>query len=380
MKIAYLITRMDEYGGAQIHVRDLSQWMVQNGHDVTVMSGKAGRVFDEIKNNGVHCVEISELKRPVHILKDWRAFVQIRRALQDIRPDIVSCHSSKAGLIGRLAARSLGIKVIFTAHGWSFTTGVPYHKRMVYRALEKFAALFGDHIITVSHFDRDLAIRYNIAPSNKMTAIHNAMLPLPLRRSVTNINPQLVMVARFGPQKDHYTLLNALARLRDKSWHLHLVGNGDDNAVKQQAEQLQLSEKITFHGERHDVPEFLSRQDIFLLISHWEGFPRAILEAMRAGLPVITTETAGSPESVDDGETGYVVPEHDPVELAEKIRILLDDAELRVAMGKAGRKRFEEDFTFDKMADKTLAIYQNVTGKIPTKPTASKEQNHRKIG
>jgi len=362
MKIAYLITSMDKYGSAQAHVRDLSQWMDENGHDVSLLSGEPCCILDDpTKNNGVEYIRIPDLKPSANLLGDWRAFRQIRNALQYINPDIVSCHLSRAGLIGRLAARSLGLKVIFTAHGWLFTTGVPYYRYFIYKALEKMAALFGDHIITVSHFDRDLAIRHNIAPPNKITTIHTAIVPQPLQHTATNIDPQLVMVARFDPKKDHYTLLNALANLRDKAWHLHLVGSGDDSAVRQQAEQLQLSGRMTFHGERNDIPTFLLQQDIFLLISHWEGFPRVILEAMCAGLPVITTETAGSPESVDDGETGCVVPEHDPIELAEKIATLLDDRELRIAMGKSGRKRFEEDFTFNKMATRTFSIYKTIT-------------------
>lgn len=381
MKIVYLITRMDEYGGAQVHVRDMALWMRDQGHDVTVLSGYPGRVSDVLLQNGIDYRCVPSLIHPIRPVQDWKAFLRLRRLLKAVGPDLVSCHSSKAGLIGRLAARSLGIKVIFTAHGWSFSATVARPTKWLYAQLERLSARFGDHIITVSRFDRDLAIKKHIAAPGAITAIHNGMpiLPAPPQPASAAV-PQLVMVARFGAQKDHYTLLGALEILKEKPWHLHLVGNGDEGPTRQQAVDLDISHKITFHGERDDVSDFLTRQDIFLLISHWEGFPRSILEAMRAGLPVITTDTAGSPEAVTDGETGHVVAECDPVELSEAISRLLDDPELRTAMGRAGRKRYEEDFTFDRMAAETLTVYQNVTGQAPSKRQAPPEQPLRKYG
>lgn len=380
MKIVYLITRMDEYGGAQIHIRDLCQWMQGEGHDVAVISGRPGRVSKDLMALGIEYHEIPDLDRPINILKDWKSYKHLKEKLRSIRPDIVSCHSSKAGLLGRLAAHSLGIKVIFTAHGWSFTTGIPRIKKTVYKYFEKFGALFGNHIITVSHFDRDLALEGKIDAPENVTCIHNGMPWLAEVNKEKSVIPQLVMVARFSPQKDHFTLLNALGKIQDKPWHLHLIGKGDDTTVKTQATQAGIVDRITFHGERYDIPDLLPTLDVFLLISHWEGFPRSILEAMRAGLPVITTDTAGSPESVSDGETGYVVEEHDPVALAEKIQTLLEDVELRQAMGKAGRKRYEEEFTFDTMAVKTLKVYESVTGRAPQERQASQEQPLRKFG
>lgn len=374
MKITYIVTRADHYGGAQIHIRDLSKWMHNHGHDVTVIGGWMGVLSDEVIANGVKFRQAPSLNRTIHPIKDIKAFFQIRKILKETQPDIVSCHSSKAGLVGRIAAWTLGIKSIFTAHGWAFTDGIQPIKKQIFRFIEWFSAFFGNHIITVSRYDKVLALQYGVAKSKQMTVVHNGKPMRPYeRRDNTNKTPQLCMVARFSDQKDHTTLLNALGGLKDKDWHLNLIGDGDNTDYQALAIALDIQDKVTFHGQRHDVPDFLDTQDVYMLISHWEGFPRSIVEAMRSGLPVITTRTAGSPEAVDQFRSGYVVPERNPKSLERAINMLISDPLRRETMGENGRKRYERYFTFDKMAYKTLNVYETVLGKERTEHPSSQE-------
>ena len=369
MKIVYIITRADEYGGAQVHVRDLSKWMRNHGHEVHVIGGQYGIVSKDIEENDVIFHEAPALIRHIHPIKDLKAFFEVRKILKNINPDIVSCHSSKAGLIGRIVARTMRKKAVFTAHGWAFTEGVSWKKKYIFRALEWFMAFIGNHIITVSRFDKIIALQYGVTRAKNMTVVHNGMpYRPPPPNAHSNDIPQLCMIARFSEQKDHTTLLNALAMIeKDKDWHLNLVGNGDDAPYRALALSLGIEKKVTFHGQRTDVPDFLETQDIYLLISHWEGFPRSIIEAMRASLPVITTKTAGSPESVDQFRTGYVVPEKDPYKLYRAVNLLISDPLRCATMGEFGRKRYEKHFTFDEMAYKTLNVYETVLGQEPSK-------------
>jgi len=247
MKIAYLITRMDEFGGAQVHVRDLCLWMKGQSHEPLLLSGWPGKVSDFLEQNGVTYTEIEDLQRQIHPVKDLKAFLQIRRVLKEQKPDILTCHSSKAGILGRLAAWSLGIPVVFTAHGWAFTDGVPKTQRMIYKIIEKFCALFGNHIITVSNFDRELALKNHIAPEDKITAIWNGMpyVPLVSRAHDTSAPLKILMVARVGPQKDHARLLRALKACREQNWTLGFVGGGDDLELRHLAYELGLDEWST---------------------------------------------------------------------------------------------------------------------------------------
>lgn len=361
MKIAYIITAVDHYGGAQVHIKDITQWMRDRGHNVTVMAGSPGIVSDTLLAHDIPFREIPSLKRFIHPWQDLRAFFQTRRILKSIKPDIVSCHSSKAGIIGRLAAWSLGIPGVFTAHGWAFTEGISSRKRQFYAVIERLCAMISAHIITVSQYDKFLALDRQITRARNITVIHNGM---PYRDASVkfhaNKTPQLVMVARFAAPKDHTTLLNALGMITDQPWHLNLIGAGDDTIYRAITKSLNIEHRVTFHGQRTDIDDYLPTQDIFLLISDWEGFPRSIIEAMRASLPVITTRVGGCAESVSQFQNGYVIPKQDALTLARIIKKLINDPKLAQSMGQIGRTRFERYFTFDHMANQTLRVYESV--------------------
>jgi len=172
---------------------------------------------------------------------------------------------------------------------------------------------------------------------------------------------RLVMVARLSYWKDQPTLLHALSGLKDLEWQLDLVGEGPlRGQLEELVQSLGLSSRVNFLGYRRDVPERIAEVQMFLLISKWEGFPRSILEAMRAGLPVVATDVGGVKESVVDGTTGFVIPPGDKDRLRDCLCKLITSYELRVSMGRAGRARYEEKFTFDRLVDRTVKVYESV--------------------
>lgn len=143
--------------------------------------------------------------------------------MQDINPDLVSLHSSKAGILGRIPTALEKIPATFTAHGWAFTGGVNPKKRFVYRNIEKIIALLAARIIAVSNYDRDLALQHKICKPHKITAVQNGMLDITpnLFADPSSSPPRLIMVARFKEPKDHLLLIQALNELK----HLNV---GDD--------------------------------------------------------------------------------------------------------------------------------------------------------
>jgi len=134
--------------------------------------------------------------------------------------------------------------------------------------------------------------------------------------------------------------------------------------VERLALELGLSQRIRFLGARQDVAEILAGAQVFILASHWEGFPRSILEAMRAGLPVIASNVGGVREAVIHGKTGLLVPRGDVPALREAIEALLINPDSRIRMGELGRKRYEAHFTFDRMVEETLAVYESVLAEL----------------
>jgi glycosyltransferase involved in cell wall biosynthesis len=140
MKIAYFLTLGSPIGGAQIHVRDLSQWMAEKGHECHVLCGDPGNFGKQLQSQSVNFHVLKSLKRQIKPIGDWKALTEIARVLKKIKPDILSTHSSKAGILGRAAARFIGIPCIFTAHGWAFTGGTSSAVQIMYRSIEKIAA------------------------------------------------------------------------------------------------------------------------------------------------------------------------------------------------------------------------------------------------
>jgi glycosyltransferase involved in cell wall biosynthesis len=363
VRLVYVVTRADRIGGALVHVRDLASAMQSAGHHVTVLTGGTGCFTEQLAERDIPFVALRHLSRPIRPLADARALLEMRGVLKRLRPQLISTHSTKAGWLGRMAARSLGVPVVFTAHGWSFTDGVPPLAAFVHLWAERVAGPFADRIITVSQFDRELAVKHRVASARKIVAVHNGMPDVApaLRADARRCPPHMVMVARFEEQKDHATLLRALGRLTAMPWTLELIGDGpliDD--ARELTRAVGISDRVQFVGARNDVERRLAGAQLFLLISHWEGFPRSILEAMRAGLPVVASRAGGAAESVDHGVTGVVVRPRDVGELAHALGPLLTDAELRHRLGNAGRQRYEEAFTFQQMLGHTVAVYDQV--------------------
>jgi glycosyltransferase involved in cell wall biosynthesis len=344
-------------------VRDLSVIAREHGHEVTVLTGGEGPFTEDLSDHGVPWLSIPRLGRPIRPVDDWLAFHQIRAALRKLDPAVTSTHSSKAGLLGRLAAWSLGHRAIFTAHGWAFHPSVPRYQALVYRYFERLGARFATRIITVSEFDRQLALNAGVAPESKFVTVHNGIPDVPpaLRAAADAAVPHLIMVARFEDPKDHRTLFQALVGLRHMPWELDLIGDGPLLGETQgHAAALGISDRVRFWGSRKDVAERLAKSDALLLLSGREGFPLSVLEAMRAGLPVVASAVGGIPEAVEDGVTGFLVPPRDPETLRDRVEQLLADPALRRRSGAAGRKRYEQEFTLNHSFSKTLQVYQDV--------------------
>lgn len=366
MKIVYVLTQSNDIGGASVHLLDLATAMQAKGHQVVILAGGDGIFHERARDIGLHTESLQHLVREISPVHDALCVLELRKALQQHRPDLVHLHSTKAGVVGRLAARSLGLPVIFTAHGWAFTEGVSARKAALYRTIEKVMARFSNRIITVSDYDRALALQHGVGHAELVTTIHNGM-PDVTARAITqgagNAVPRIIMVARCDPPKNHRDLLRALASLQDIPWQLEIVGEGAlMPAIKALSESLFLTGRVTFSGTCYDIPERLAHADIFTLISDWEGLPLSILEAMRAGLPVVASEVGGVPELVSTGKTGWLVARGDIDALSARLRQLLESPDARQQMGAAGRARFESGFSFQQMFDKTLAVYRDVLG------------------
>ena len=365
LNIVYIITRSDVLGGASVHLLDLAKGMINQGHRVHILVGGEGAFTEELKKNNINFISLEYLKREISIKDDLLGFWEIKKHLKQLKPDIVHCHSSKAGLLGRLAAKSLNLPVVFTAHGWAFTDGVSPRKQKIYATLERFMTKFSDHIITVSEYDRQHGFKHNVGTPELVQTIHNGVPDIKTSTSEKSSSiVRLIMVARFDDQKDQITLIQALGLLKDKNWVMEFIGSGPTlERCKQEANKLGLKNKIKFLGQQRNVKDFLNNSDIFVLSTNYEGFPLTILEAMRAKLPVIATNVGGNNESIMGEKTGFLTKKNDVQDLSRALSTLIDDRNLAVEMGERGYERFMTEFTHDLMLKKILKIYTEVVAR-----------------
>jgi len=363
LKVAYIVTRGDDLGGAQVHVRDMAAAMRARGHSATVICGLGGIFTDELAERGLPFRCLPNLVRPIHPVKDGLALMELRAALRELRPDLVSLHSSKTRLLGGIAARMIGIPVLATVHGWPFADGVPERRRRFYAFYERRAARLATTVVTVSHYDKDLAERHRVATTGVIKVVHNGMPDDARRRDSgrSSGTVRLLMIGRHSPQKDHPALFRALAELKGQPWTVDLVGTGPNQDQHQaMVRELGLAERVTFLGYRKDVPELMAAADVYVLASNWEGLPRSIIEAMRAGLATVSSDVGGCREIVRDAETGYLVPRGDVATLARQLSVLIDDRQKQRTLGANARRLFEQSFTFENMFGRTLAIYRAI--------------------
>lgn len=370
MRVLYIITAA-EFGGPSRHVLWLMQHVMKQGHQAGLVAAPEPRLLREAQRLGAHVFSNPYFVLPVQLHNDMRALAPVFQSIKRFKPDFVSAHSTKAGFAARICCTLLRIKpVIFTAHGWAFTEGRSPWRRYLLALGERLAAKFTTKCICVSEHDRDLTLQFKVARPDQLVVIHNGIDPQPfLKAEGSGVReefrldsvPIITLVGRLVPQKDPLTLLKACLLLEQR-FKVFLVGDG---VLRAQVERFlnsepELKESVILTGQRENVAEILAASDIFVLSSRWEGLPRAVIEAMMAGLPVVATRVGGVSELVEDGVTGFLAPRGEPKALAQELQKLLDDESLRQRMGQAGRIKAVQHFTIESMLHSTQAVYNEV--------------------
>lgn len=363
-----LLVTLSEWGGAQ-HIVYLLARYLRADYEITVGCAPGGELVDKLTQEGIRVVSIPEFTRNLHPLKDLRALWRLYCFIKSERFDLVHAHSTKAGLIGRLAARLAGIRsIVFSAHGWPFTEGRSLWKRRLLALMERVAAYCSTKIVCVSEHDRQLALKFNVARPAKLIVIHNGLDPQPfLQADGARVKQQLgldkclalTFVGRLAPPKEPLVLLTALQKLPNAK--VILVGEGPMRPeIEQFVKRNQLEDRVMMLGMREDVPEILAASDVFVLPSRWEGLPLVIIEAIFAGLPVVATRVGGISELVEEGVNGWLIPRSDPRAMAQALQRLTEDEFRRKQMGKAGREKALEQFTLERMVAQYRELYRDL--------------------
>lgn len=364
MRILYLITK-SEIGGAQIHLAHLLKYF-SKGNEVALMSAPRGWLNDEAGKYGVRIypnIFFSNSFNPFRLLK---AESLIRQTVRDFQPDLVCCHSSMAGFLGRLAIKGR-VPTIYTAHGFAFTPAALFWRRISAIIAEKMVSRYAFKIIAVSEFDRELALKNHIAKSEKIVVIHNGVEIGPAKEKQNSEPVEILSIGRLAYPKMPDLIIRSFAQLPTalkKKAHLKIAGSGPyQEELTGLINNLNVVDSVSLTGEidHERILAILPRADIFILVTKHEGLPLTVLEAMSAGLPVIASSVGGVPEEVSDGLSGVLIKDNNVGEISAAMKYLIENPQERISMGESGRKIIGERFSLDKLIHETNKIYEQAT-------------------
>ncbi len=377
LRICHLITQL-ELGGAQQNTLYTLGHLNRQRFAPSLIAGEAGALDAEARELDIPFVQIPELVRPIAPQLDATALKKLTASLHVLKPDVVHTHSSKAGVLGRVAAALAGVPVIVhTVHGWGFHPGQTAAKRGLFVALEKLVTPLTTQLIAVSQANAATGQEYGIAPESAFEIIHsgvelerfrNAECNGVLRRSLglDADTPLVGMVACLKPQKqpEHFVAVAAqVARIVPKA-HFVLAGDGERReAVERAVREAGLTPHFHLLGWRRDPETVVGDLDVLVLTSRHEGLPRVCPEAMAAGKPIVATAVDGTPEAVAHGITGFVHPFGDIEAMAASVVTLLLDRKLARRLGDAGRVR-SEAWDIDQMVRRQERLYQTLAAAV----------------
>ncbi len=355
---------------------------MDRGHDVTLLAGPEtgveGTMFDVARNSGIPVRVIDNLRRNILPLKDVRALPELVKALQQLNPDIVHTHSSKAGILGRFAARLAGVPVVLhTIHGLAFFSGQNVLRNWAYILAERLAATQADRIVAVADAMVNQALAARLARPEKFTTLYagfDTQSFFPDSRRGAGVRKELGIpaaafvvgkVARLAPGKGHQFLLEALAPLMQRHRNLWclLVGDGSLRpAIEARIKQMGIAPRVRLAGlvSPSRVPEMLWAMDMVLHTSEHEGLPLVLVQALLAGLPVAAFDLDGAREVIDGGKTGYLIKPGAAEQLVGAIEATITATGPVKPMSGQDRALLAERFSWIKMVDRLEELYASL--------------------
>lgn len=318
--------------------------------------------------------KIDPLTDPISIFKMCIYFRQVR-------PVLVHTHTSKAGIVGRVAAKLAGVpNIVHTVHGFPFHPGMSRVKYRFFQQIEKWTAIITDIMLSQSEEDVVTASKLGVKPRRGgLIHIGNGIdlfefdpgnyspgqrLRIREGLKIRETEPVITIIGRVNREKGYQNLVEALCHVKDIPWRALFIGpdEGYLSSVKQQINNCGLQEHIQVLGQRSDILDLLAATDIYVLPSYREGLPRSLIEAQAMALPCVATNIRGCREVVEEGETGFLVEPGDTSALGRALRKLLLEPELRLGMGQKGRWRMHRKFDESAVSEKVLAAYWEILG------------------
>ncbi len=377
LKVAHIITRL-ELGGAQQNTLYCCANHDRKKYDVILICGAGGQLDDEARwIPDCRKYFLSELKHPIQPFWDFLALRRITEILRLEKVDLVHTHSSKAGFLGRWAAKRAGVpRILHTVHGWGFYPGQFFLVKWLYQALERWAAAFTEKLITVSEENKRAGLAAGIGRPEQYEVIHSGVDPkqyalnpaaaLKARRLFKTENrPTVLILSNFKKQKSPLDVVKVAEALAPRLPNVLFLWAGDGPLLPEVKKRIQASNlKANFDllGWREDIGQLFAASDVLLLTSIYEGLPRVVLQAMAAGKPVVASAVSGTPEAVQDGVSGFLHPAHETNAMTASLYSVLTQPDLAKRLGRTGKAGLQGTFQIKLMLKAIEKIYSRPVG------------------
>lgn len=386
IKILHVITRLDMGGSAQntiLTCHKLScKYQMLLAHGLSLESNMTDSErqtveggLESARQNGVKIIAIPSLVRRIDPVNDFRAVYELKKIIQQEKPDIIHTHTSKAGILGRLSARIASVPyIVHTPHGHVFYGHFSRVLSWIFLWLERIFAIFTDRLVALSDGELQDYIDLSVYPPDRIIKIHSGVNIEKFESPEINIidkkrslgmelnGATIGFVGWLLPIKGPMHLLRAMKYVWQNynDTNLIFVGKGGlDVDLRAEALNLNQNGRVKFLGWRENIHEIMSVFDIFVLPSLNEGMGRVLVEAMAAGKPVVASDVGGIPDLVKHDHNGLLVPPGDEKALAEAINKLLDNPEKSKRMGERGRQICGQ-FSLEAMVAKLDHLYQEL--------------------
>jgi glycosyltransferase involved in cell wall biosynthesis len=346
-------------------------------YQVELACAPGGRLISLVQENHMEVRTFKNLVQPLHPFKDTLALLDLAVFLRRNPYHIVHTHNSKAGFLGRLAAKLAGVPVIIhTVHGFAFHDEEPLWRQMLFRNLERLGSRWSDKMIFISQPLIDWALKDHIVGEEKITKIYSG-IQLDKFQPVKSEEKERIrskwalekeeavvgIVSKLWEGKGHSVLIEAFKLLKKKIKNAKLVIVGEGYLYDELFRRVNnngLRESVLFTGFQMDVSEIIATFDVAVLPSFFEGMGRVILEAMAMEKPVVASRVGGIPDLIDQGINGLLVRPGDVKELADTLEKVLSDNKLARKLGREGRKRIQDQFSADVMVRSIEKLYREL--------------------
>ncbi len=316
-------------------------------------------------------IHVIDYVREINPIQDTKTAIQLYKLIKDLKVDILSLHSSKAGALGRMVGYIAGVQtIVYTPNAFAYFNNKSVKGKFFF-FIEKLLSHVTDYVIAVSGSEFKRALDDGVVPAKKLRLVENGIdidrfnieVDRQAKReslSIPEKSPIIGMVGRLGYQKAPEVFVQSAIHLLDtgKNYYFYIAGDGPQmEELSEMVKEAGYEQQILLLGNRSDVPELLHITDVFVLPSRYEGLPFTLLEAMAVGLPIIATDAVGNRDVIHDNETGLLIPIDDDQAIYNAVERLINDQSLANRLGETASKYVREHHSVEAMVKEVEKVY-----------------------